>query len=142
MTSCVYKHLENTLAIRFCSVLSSTPATELSSTLRRTREATARDDDPTRALEAAAPGVPTATRVFELRAHLPTPARWIVGSDAWAHDHGATGLHHIFASRRDVSLLLLETAPLDARECTEPAWREQRTRRRPRPHCRRPRGAR
>ncbi|KAM0756127.1 sulphite reductase hemo protein, beta subunit [Meredithblackwellia eburnea MCA 4105] len=36
---------------------------------------------------------------------------WIIGSEVWAHDLGASGLHHALATGADVNLLLIDTTP-------------------------------
>ncbi|KZT09927.1 sulfite reductase subunit beta [Laetiporus sulphureus 93-53] len=38
-------------------------------------------------------------------------SRWIIGSDAWAYDLGASGLHHAVASGLNVNILILDTMP-------------------------------
>ncbi|KAH9940933.1 sulfite reductase subunit beta [Epithele typhae] len=40
---------------------------------------------------------------FSLRHLLPALSRWIIGSDAWAYDLGASGLHHAIASKLNVN---------------------------------------
>ncbi|KAG6856550.1 hypothetical protein H0H87_003232, partial [Tephrocybe sp. NHM501043] len=65
-----------------------------------------------------------AAKVFELQAHLPARSRWIIGSDAWAYDLGASGLHHALASGLNVNILLLDTAPYSTRTSTDPARRK------------------
>ncbi|KAG0709210.1 hypothetical protein DFH29DRAFT_978786 [Suillus ampliporus] len=37
-------------------------------------------------------------RILALRSHIPARSRWIIGSDAWSYDLGASGLHHVIAS--------------------------------------------
>lgn len=38
-------------------------------------------------------------------------SNWIVGSEAWSHDLGASGLHHALSTGADVNLLLIDTTP-------------------------------
>lgn len=79
-----------------------------------------------RAVEGAQAGLPAAAeRVFALREHLAAPSRWIIGSDAWAYDLGASGLHHVVASGLDVNVLVLDTVPYSARTDADPARRKQ-----------------
>lgn len=60
-----------------------------------------------------------ARRVYVNRALLQSDARaksrWIIGSDAWAYDLGASGLHHAIASGLNVNVLLLDTTPYSSR---------------------------
>lgn len=60
-----------------------------------------------------------ARRVYVNRALLKSDAlaksRWIIGSDAWAYDLGASGLHHAIASGLNVNVLLLDTTPYSSR---------------------------
>ncbi|KAK4049151.1 Sulfite reductase [NADPH] subunit beta [Microbotryomycetes sp. JL201] len=48
-----------------------------------------------------------ALRNLELR----RKSNWIVGSEAWSHDLGASGLHHALSTGADVNLLLIDTTP-------------------------------
>ena len=59
---------------------------------------------------------PGLDRLRELQAHFIAPSRWIIGSDAWSHDLGASGLHHLLASSLNVNLLLLDTLPYTHRD--------------------------
>ncbi|KAK4046472.1 Sulfite reductase [NADPH] subunit beta [Microbotryomycetes sp. JL221] len=44
-------------------------------------------------------------------AELRRKSNWIVGSEAWSHDLGASGLHHALSTGADVNLLLIDTTP-------------------------------
>ncbi|KAG6836777.1 hypothetical protein H0H93_003555 [Arthromyces matolae] len=68
---------------------------------------------------------PAAARILELQAHLPARSRWIIGSDAWSYDLGASGLHHALASGLNVNILLLDTSPYSARATADPARRKR-----------------
>ncbi|KAG2129062.1 uncharacterized protein EDB93DRAFT_1243476 [Suillus bovinus] len=50
------------------------------------------------ALESSKFSSPIIDRILSLRSHFPTRSRWIIGSDAWSYDLGASGLHHAIAS--------------------------------------------
>ncbi|CCM00367.1 uncharacterized protein FIBRA_02397 [Fibroporia radiculosa] len=65
---------------------------------------------------AAAVRVYQARALFRAAAALRTRSRWIVGSDAWAYDLGASGLHHAIASGLDVNILLLDSTPYSRRQ--------------------------
>jgi sulfite reductase (NADPH) hemoprotein beta-component len=65
-----------------------------------------------------------ATRVLALRSHFPVLSRWILGSDAWSYDLGASGLHHAIASKLNVNILLLDSVPYSARNVTDPSRRK------------------
>lgn len=47
---------------------------------------------------------------------LARKSRWIIGHDAWAHDTGMGGVHHVLAARRNVNLLIFDTVPYSARD--------------------------
>ncbi|GAA5860920.1 hypothetical protein JCM3774_003188 [Rhodotorula dairenensis] len=38
-------------------------------------------------------------------------SNWIIGSEAWSHDLGASGLHHTLSTGADVNLLMIDTTP-------------------------------
>ncbi|SCZ87774.1 BZ3500_MvSof-1268-A1-R1_Chr2-3g05242 [Microbotryum saponariae] len=38
-------------------------------------------------------------------------SNWIIGSETWSHDLGASGLHHALSTGADVNLLLIDTTP-------------------------------
>ncbi|KAL0953469.1 hypothetical protein HGRIS_004701 [Hohenbuehelia grisea] len=68
----------------------------------------------------AAKGVGAAgERIISLRSHLPARSRWIIGSDAWSYDLGASGLHHAIASGLNVNILILDTLPYTARNAAD-----------------------
>lgn len=52
-------------------------------------------------------------RIFDLRDSFVKQSTWIIGSEAWAHDLGASGLHHALACGEDVNLLLIDSEPYD-----------------------------
>jgi sulfite reductase (NADPH) hemoprotein beta-component len=60
-----------------------------------------------------------------LAQHAAPKSRWIIGSDAWAYDLGASGLHHAIASGLDVNILVLDTLPYSARLRGDPHRRKQ-----------------
>lgn len=59
---------------------------------------------------------PDLKRLHSLRDHFSHSSRWIIGSDAWSYDLGASGLHHLIASGANVNLLLLDTTPYTLRD--------------------------
>lgn len=67
---------------------------------------------------------PAASRILLLREHFGVRSRWIIGSDAWSHDLGASGLHHAIASGLDVNVLILDTLPYTARNTSDPNRRK------------------
>ncbi|KAJ6547179.1 sulfite reductase subunit beta [Mycena capillaripes] len=67
---------------------------------------------------------PSAARILALRSHLPSMSRWIIGSDAWSYDLGASGLHHAIASGLDVNVLILDTLPYSTRNAADPTRRK------------------
>ncbi|EPQ56382.1 sulphite reductase hemo protein beta subunit [Gloeophyllum trabeum ATCC 11539] len=77
------------------------------------------------ALEDANVEDPAVARILMLRHHLPARSRWIIGSDAWAYDLGASGLHHAIASGLDVNVLVVDSTPYSARARADPARRKQ-----------------
>ncbi|PSR90592.1 hypothetical protein PHLCEN_2v4885 [Hermanssonia centrifuga] len=66
-----------------------------------------------------------AERVLALREYFPALSRWIVGSDAWSYDLGASGLHHAIASRLNVNILVLDATPYSSRNTADPQRRKQ-----------------
>ncbi|KAG0698725.1 hypothetical protein DFH29DRAFT_1017415 [Suillus ampliporus] len=42
-------------------------------------------------------------RILALHTHFPLCSRWIIGSDAWSYDLGASGPHHVIVSSLDFS---------------------------------------
>ncbi|EMD33018.1 hypothetical protein CERSUDRAFT_77058 [Gelatoporia subvermispora B] len=77
------------------------------------------------ALEELKPSQVAAERVFSLRSHLNARSRWIIGSDAWSYDLGASGLHHAIASKLNINILILDTLPYSARNTSDPSRRKQ-----------------
>jgi sulfite reductase (NADPH) hemoprotein beta-component len=67
---------------------------------------------------------PAASRILLLREHFGVRSRWIIGSDAWSHDLGASGLHHAIASGLNVNVLILDTLPYTARNTSDPNRRK------------------
>ncbi|KAG9097123.1 hypothetical protein FS749_007030, partial [Ceratobasidium sp. UAMH 11750] len=66
-----------------------------------------------------------ADEITSLADHLNLPSRWIIGSDAWSYDLGASGLHHAIASGLNVNLLLLDTVPYSQRAAADPSRRKK-----------------
>ena len=62
---------------------------------------------------------PAAARILSLREHFEVKSRWIIGSDAWSYDLGASGLHHAVASGLDVNVLILDTLPYTTRNTSD-----------------------
>ncbi len=62
-------------------------------------------------LEAALAAIdgPEARRLAEIAGALSNKSVWIVGGDGWAYDIGFGGLDHVFASGRNVNILVLDT---------------------------------
>ncbi|KAL1943077.1 hypothetical protein VTO73DRAFT_4748 [Trametes versicolor] len=77
------------------------------------------------ALEGEKSSSPAAQKILILRRLLPARSRWIIGSDAWAYDLGASGLHHAIASRLNVNVLILDTTPYSTRNSVDPHRRKQ-----------------
>ncbi|TFK89164.1 sulfite reductase subunit beta [Polyporus arcularius HHB13444] len=68
---------------------------------------------------------PAAQKILILRRLLPAPSRWIIGSDAWSYDLGASGLHHAIASKLNINILILDTTPYSTRNTVDPHRRKQ-----------------
>ncbi|KAJ7756780.1 hypothetical protein DFH07DRAFT_471958 [Mycena maculata] len=77
-----------------------------------------------KSLQQAPPAHPSIARILALRAHLSFVSRWIIGSDAWSYDLGASGLHHAIASGLNVNVLILDTLPYSARNSADPNRRK------------------
>lgn len=67
---------------------------------------------------------PAAAKILSLRSHLPSVSRWIIGSDAWSYDLGASGLHHAIASGLNVNILIMDTLPYTTRNTADPHRRK------------------
>ncbi|KAF9445956.1 hypothetical protein P691DRAFT_795113 [Macrolepiota fuliginosa MF-IS2] len=80
--------------------------------------------DITTSLESAVVDHPAAAKILSLQSHLPATSRWIIGSDAWSYDLGASGLHHTTASRPNVNILIIDTLPYAARNSADPHRRK------------------
>jgi sulfite reductase (NADPH) hemoprotein beta-component len=78
-----------------------------------------------KALEPSGLSSPAASHIISHRQHLSPSSKWIIGSDAWSYDLGASGLHHVIASGLNVNLLLLDTMPYSTRTNVDPARRKQ-----------------
>ncbi|KAI0372733.1 sulfite reductase subunit beta [Pilatotrama ljubarskyi] len=82
-------------------------------------------DELAAALEGEKLSSPAAQKILILRHLLPARSRWIIGSDAWSYDLGASGLHHAIASRLNVNILILDTTPYTTRNSVDPTRRKQ-----------------
>lgn len=67
---------------------------------------------------------PLVQYILQLASHFPPQSRWIIGSDAWSHDLGASGLHHTIASGLNVNVLILDTTPYSLRKSIHPSRRK------------------
>ena len=67
---------------------------------------------------------PAASRILSLRSHLSAVSRWIIGSDVWSYDLGASGLHHAIASGLNVNILIIDNLPYTARNNSDPQRRK------------------
>ncbi len=77
------------------------------------------------ALSASSLGLPASDRILSLKAHLPARSRWIIGSDAWSYDLGASGLHHLIASGLNVNILIIDNLPYSSRNSGDPSRRKR-----------------
>ena len=66
-----------------------------------------------------------ARRLLSLKKHFALPSRWIIGSDAWSYDLGASGFHHLVSSGLNVNILLLDTNPYSERAKADPTRRKK-----------------
>ncbi|KAG8887561.1 hypothetical protein FRB98_009467 [Tulasnella sp. 332] len=78
-----------------------------------------------RILETSPPEHPAVLHVLASRKHFPVMSRWIIGSDSWSYDLGASGLHHLIASSANVNILLLDNVPYTARDAADPSKRKK-----------------
>lgn len=67
----------------------------------------------------------SAETILSLKQHLPSVSQWIIGSDAWSYDLGASGLHHLVASGLNVNTLILDTVPYSYRHAADPLRRKR-----------------
>ncbi|KAG8901668.1 hypothetical protein FRC00_005539 [Tulasnella sp. 408] len=76
-------------------------------------------------LEAHPAAHPATARILELKQHFPATSRWIIGSDAWSYDLGASGLHHLISSSLNVNILLIDNTPYSTRSEVDPSKRKK-----------------
>ncbi len=76
-------------------------------------------------IESHPPSHEATKRIVSLRQHFRAPSRWIIGSDAWSYDLGASGLHHLIASGSNVNILLIDNVPYTKRDATDPSKRKK-----------------
>ncbi|KAG8950217.1 hypothetical protein FRC04_007851 [Tulasnella sp. 424] len=76
-------------------------------------------------LEKHPPAHPSTARILELKQHFPATSRWIIGSDAWSYDLGASGLHHLISSSLNVNILLIDNTPYTTRSEVDPSKRKK-----------------
>lgn len=50
---------------------------------------------------------------------------WIIGSDAWSYDLGASGVHHVIASGKNVNMLVIESEPFTSRAAADASRRKK-----------------
>ena len=62
---------------------------------------------------------PAVPRILSLREYFRVKSRWIIGSDAWSYDLGASGVHHAIASGLNVNTLILDTLPYTTRNSSD-----------------------
>jgi len=62
-----------------------------------------------KALETNGNGSGTAAQLLSLADYLVEKSVWVLGGDGWAYDIGYGGLDHVFASGRNVNVLVLDT---------------------------------
>ncbi|KAH9036346.1 sulfite reductase subunit beta [Lactarius pseudohatsudake] len=67
---------------------------------------------------------PAAARILSLREHFKVKSRWIIGSDAWSYDLGASGIHHTIVSGLNLNTLILDTLPYTARNSSDHSRRK------------------
>lgn len=53
-------------------------------------------------------------------------SNWIIGSEAWSHDLGSSGLHHALSTGADVNLLLIDTTPYHLPTADSPPTSQRR----------------
>lgn len=50
---------------------------------------------------------------------------WLIGSDAWSHDLGNSGVHHVLASGEDINMLIVDSTPYSERAAADPGHRKK-----------------
>lgn len=53
----------------------------------------------------------SAAKILADKKHLFSKSSWLVGSDAWAYDLGASGVHNLISSGKNVNMLLIDSEP-------------------------------
>ena len=52
-------------------------------------------------------------------------SQWLIGSDAWAHDLGNSGVHHVIASGANVNMLIIDSQPYSERALNDATRRKK-----------------
>jgi sulfite reductase (NADPH) hemoprotein beta-component len=58
-------------------------------------------------------------KILSLESHVGTASRWIIGSDAWSYDLGASGVHHAIASGQNINMLIIDSVPYTERDAAQ-----------------------
>ncbi|KAL8276986.1 hypothetical protein RQP46_010621 [Phenoliferia psychrophenolica] len=64
-------------------------------------------------------------QIRAIDAEFSRKSNWIIGSEAWSHDLGSSGLHHALSTGADVNLLLIDTTPYELPSSTSPTQRRK-----------------
>ncbi|ORY64746.1 hypothetical protein BCR35DRAFT_308644 [Leucosporidium creatinivorum] len=76
----------------------------------KTLTAWLQDDRNSKTAKAASEAV-ASTNLPIRDAEFSRKSNWIIGSEAWSHDLGSSGLHHALSTGADVNLLMIDTTP-------------------------------
>ncbi|TIB78304.1 sulphite reductase hemo protein, beta subunit [Wallemia mellicola] len=71
------------------------------------------------------PSHPKVPYILQNTALLTSQSRWIIGSDAWSHDAGFSGLHHVISSGKNINVLLIDSLPYHQRNAQDPSKRKK-----------------
>lgn len=53
--------------------------------------------------------------ILSLKYYLKVRKNWIIGSDAWSYDLGASGVHNIITSGKNINMLIIDSEPYSAK---------------------------
>lgn len=72
-----------------------------------------------------ADGSQAATTLLSRRSLFYRESLWLIGSDAWSHDLGNSGVHHVLASGENVNMLIIDSTPYSEREAADASRRKK-----------------
>lgn len=63
--------------------------------------------------------------LLELKEYFENKSSWLIGSDAWSHDLGNSGVHHVVSSGENLNMLIIDSTPYDTAQSKLPSLRKK-----------------